>query len=178
MKGLKDLTGSRVGSLVAVKVVSTGPTKWLCRCDCGGSRIVSVMGFRPTKWKTFACKECKRRTLSALYTRHGAGKTRRVAKVDPLYSRWCGIKRRCSNPKMHNFKHYGGKGIRVCDAWQRFEGFRDWAMANGYAADLTIERVNPDWHYDPSNCEWVTSEVNSWRAAHPGHYWRSMTCDA
>jgi len=85
---------------------------------------------------------------------------------------------RCSNPNSHNWELYGGRGIRVCEAWKDFGNFKAWAEASGYADNLTIERVNPDGDYDPSNCEWVTRSVNSWRAKHPGQFWRSLTCNA
>jgi hypothetical protein len=111
----------------------------------------------------------------ALHTKHGFS-TR--AKRERVYNIWMGMVERCRNPKRPKYKNYGGKGIRVCDEWKRFENFRDWALSHGYADNLTIDRVDSGWHYDKSNCEWVTLAENVRRAHLPGHYWRSMTCDA
>lgn len=75
------------------------------------------------------------------------------------------MKQRCGNPKASKYPTYGGKGITVCDAWQGFEGFRDWARANGYADHLSIERNDPSKGYSPENCEWITLSENSRRGA-------------
>ncbi len=70
---------------------------------------------------------------------------------------------RCENPNEPSFKKYGAKGVSVCPEWRgSFEAFRDWALANGYRDDLTIDRF-PDnaGNYEPGNCRWATySEQN------------------
>ncbi|MBE6928051.1 MAG: hypothetical protein E7467_06140 [Ruminococcaceae bacterium] len=55
---------------------------------------------------------------------------------------------------------YGGRGISVCEEWHQFPPFYEWAMANGYTDDLTIDRINVDGNYEPSNCQWITMEEN------------------
>lgn len=78
-----------------------------------------------------------------------------------LYAIWKGIIRRCENENTHNFGIYGGKGVIVCKEWRKFPAFREWAVANGYEDNLTIERVNINGNYEPSNCIWADRVVQN-----------------
>lgn len=75
------------------------------------------------------------------------------------------MRSRCSLVTNPDYPGYGAKGVTVCAGWDRFEDFKSWAMANGYADDLTIDRLKSSGNYEPSNCEWVTRAINSSRAA-------------
>jgi len=78
-----------------------------------------------------------------------------------FYKVWSSMKSRCSNPTDKAYCNYGGRGISVCEEWQTFEPFREWAMANGYREGLTIERINNDGNYEPGNCKWIPKGLQS-----------------
>ena len=80
------------------------------------------------------------------------------------------MKNRCYRKSYHAFHHYGGRGIKVCDEWLHdFQAFYDWAMANGYRDNLSIDRIDNNKEYSPDNCQWVTmAEQNKNKRAENG----------
>ena len=88
-------------------------------------------------------------------TTHGESRTK-------LYRRWKKMKSRCQNPNNHAYDRYGGRGIKVCQEWQKYEPFRDWALKNGFSEELTLERIDVDGDYEPSNCTWVSITEQAW----------------
>lgn len=84
---------------------------------------------------------------------NGKGRTK-------LYMLWSGMRARCRDPKHISYKHYGAKGVKVCDEWSDFVVFRDWARESGYAEGLDIDREDANGHYEPNNCRWITRAEN------------------
>lgn len=81
---------------------------------------------------------------------------------DRLYKIWISMLYRCNNPEYKYYHNYGGRGISVCKTWQKdFNKFKEWSLANGYADDLSIDRINNSGNYKPSNCRWTTATVQS-----------------
>ncbi len=97
------------------------------------------------------CKSCRSSTINK---RHGKTKTR-------IHRIWTNMKQRCLNKNGRDYTKYGGRGIEICDEWISFERFMEWSYSNGYSDNLTIDRINNDGNYEPSNCRWTTKTVQS-----------------
>lgn len=78
-----------------------------------------------------------------------------------LYRIFYNMMARCTNPNVKSYPRYGGRGIRICPEWSDFSAFQEWALSHGYADNLTIDRIDNDGDYEPSNCRWVTMKEQS-----------------
>lgn len=151
----RDLSGDKFGMLTVLHRVpnpKSSKALYRCVCECGNEVDVCYSSLVYGDRKTCGCVD--------LHEKHGGRHSR-------LYGVWRGMKNRCKNPNSHAFSNYGGRGIEICDEWNSdFAKFREWAESTGYDPNApkgkcTLDRIDNDGNYEPSNCRWVDMVTQS-----------------
>lgn len=174
MSKLIDLTGQTFGRLKALcQGVTPDTTKakekfWLCQCECGNQTTVSGYQLRSGKTQSCGCitkERMKKVAKEKPSKKHGLSSSR-------VYKNYYTMKARCYNPNHQKYEMYGAKGIMICSEWlgeNGFLNFYEWAMNNGYQENLTIDRINNDGNYEPSNCRWTNSSLQGFNRHTPSN---------
>lgn len=150
--GIHDLTKQRFGQLEVIELaeIRNRRSYWLCKCDCGNTKVVRSDALISLKTVSCGCLKKKQDKIN-LTANHKDNQTK-----ERLYHIWASMCQRCSNENSQSYENYGGRGISVCEEWRSdYRNFRKWAVENGYQETLTIERNNVNGNYCPENCCWI-----------------------
>jgi hypothetical protein len=148
-KHINQMVGKKFGMITVLSFAKSegGHYYYNCQCDCGNKKVMRNNTIK-------IAKSCGCYRLDKM-TKHNECKKR-------LYRIWIRMRSRCFNLNNHAYEEYGGRGITVCKEWLKsYEEFRDWALSHGYADNLTIDRIDVNGNYEPSNCRWATMKVQS-----------------
>lgn len=164
-----DLTGNRYGKLTVIRESEPKVRKdrksvkrvWECKCDCGKTTFVIHELLVGGHTKSCGCMSYRKpKDPNAITIKHKR-----------LYKIWCGMRDRCNNPKDQHHTGYYDRGIRVCDEWNKsFTPFLEWALNNGYKDTLTIDRIDVNGNYEPSNCRWATNKEQQYNKQNTVRY--------
>lgn len=164
-KPKKNLVGMKFGKLTVIEY-SGYETKdnglvyhlWKCQCECGNTKISNGRNLLNGHCKSCGCIPHIPKTIP--WTKHHKSDT-------ILYNVWKSMKGRCYTKSNSGYEYYGARGINVCDEWKNdFNAFYEWSISNGYKdseeyGEYTLDRIDPNGNYEPSNCRWVNMTVQS-----------------
>jgi hypothetical protein len=150
-----DIIGKKYGKMTVLSEggrTNFGKVKFICKCDCGNTK--EVIGSGLLRGTTTSCGCVHRAMISALGKSCGDGMP--MCRLKKIFK---AMNTRCYNKNSTGYKYWGGKGVTICDEWKdNYKAFHDWAIVNGYRDDLSIDRIDHEMGYIPSNCRWATDK--------------------
>ena len=157
---IRNLENQRFGRLVVVDkaedhISYSGKNSyaaWNCICDCGNTKRVLEKNLLAGLTKSCGCLH--KEIATKVNTKHGLCYSR-------IHNIWRGMHNRCREGCEDTYKHYAGRGIKVCNEWNDFDTFYEWATSNGYDEGLTIDRIDVNKGYNPDNCRWTTQKIQT-----------------
>lgn len=126
----------------------------VCKCECGNIKIARASNVFYGGTKSCGCLFKEGNNYKHGYRKKGE-------KSERLYGLWKSMRERCNTSSNSCYKRYGARGIKVCKEWDDYLVFKEWALKNGYSDDLTIDRINVNGNYEPSNCRWVNMKIQA-----------------
>ena len=168
-----DLTGKRFERLVveALSERKSGrKSYWICRCDCGNKKEVRSDSLMCGAIRSCGCLKREAEVVNFRI------KNNHKRSSHPVYKRWNAMMQRCYNSNTVAYKHYGARGIIVCEEWHDIERFIEWAEKSGFDPNLTIDRIDVNGNYEPGNCRWITTQEQSYNKTNSVfHTWNGET---
>lgn len=167
MRKIIDLSGRRFGKLIAIKKIGKMHSYivWECLCDCGN--YTNVISNNLLRSHTQSCGCLQRERTSKVNSRKLGEQNSQFKhghhigyKKTRTYTTWDSMTQRCTNPKAFRFPYYGGRGITICERWlDKEHGFENFLADMGERPEkMTIDRIEVNGNYEPSNCKWATQK--------------------
>ena len=159
---IKDLTGKYFDKWYVVGYAGNNhehKSLWWCVCKCDDAKFYKIVGTELSRGRTKSCgcnitESNQQRAFIEQYANSYGLTKESYRRLYKIHYKMC---QRCYNPKDKDYPHYGERGICICDEWHHdIDSFIGWCVDNGYEDSLTIERINVDDDYKPSNCMWIT----------------------